>query len=180
VLLQIRFSHVDMASIVPDEPPHCKIFESIMEWGKDQEDVINWAWDSPGGWEGWAQVELHRAFDYSATREDHAYFMPAKRTDLAFNDGPFVMGEDWANVPQECVLLELKCEGANNRAKFKDGVSKDIEKIKGDIKEQWWIKGGCTLHSIALSMSQDGHRELRDLNMRMYNGYSEHNPPFQL
>jgi hypothetical protein len=90
------------------------------------------------------------------------------------------MGKNWGNVPQERVLLELKCEGKNNRAKFKDGVRKDIEKIEGDINKGYWGEGGCTVYSIALSMSDDGHRDLEKLKMRNYNRHSKHNPPFQL
>jgi hypothetical protein len=169
-----------MTSNVLDEPPHSRIFETIMKWGENQKEIIKWAWKSPGGWEGWAQVELYRTFGYSSSREDHAYNLSAKRTDLGFNTGPFVMGKNWGNVPQERVLLELKCEGANNRTKFKDGVRKDIEKIKGDINKEYWGEGGCTVYSIALSMSDDGHRDLEKLEIRNYNRHSKHNPPFQL
>lgn len=171
-----------MAAIA--EPPHFAIFDCIMEWGEEQEDTINWAWLSPGGWEGWAQVELHRAFDYHATREDHAYEHPpgsqGKRSDLAFNDGPFLVSDPDSDHPHENILLELKCESAKNRLKFKEGVRKDLEKIQGDVKEEWWIEGGCTIYAISLSMSQSGHSEMASLGMRNFNVYSEHNPPFQL
>lgn len=173
-----------MASALPDEPPHFQMFEWIMKWGEDQENVVNWAWQSRGGWEGWAQVELHTLFGYNSSREDDAYEMPpymrARRTDLGFFDGPFFMPSNWSRVPWESVLVELKCEGAKNRANFQAGVEDDIEKIKGDIKSQWWERGGCTIYSIALSMSHDGHRELQELGMRRFNEFSDHQPPFQL
>ncbi|PVI03906.1 hypothetical protein DM02DRAFT_213180 [Periconia macrospinosa] len=166
-----------------EEPPHFGMFKNIMEWGEELENTIQWAWQSPGGWEGFAQVELHRAFNYHATREDHAYLHPpgqqGQRTDLAFNEGPFVAQDP--DKPHEKILLELKCEGLNNSRNFKSGVQSDIAKIKQDIKEEWWIERGCTLYAVALSMSEQGHDEMRKLGMKKFNDYCpQHAPPFQL
>ena len=123
-----------MATLYTDLAPHTKLFEEIMEWGEEQEEKINWAWQSPGGWEGWAQVELHFLFP-DTTREDRAYRMPDGktpfRTDLALKEGEYLMGSYSSDPVQERVLLELKCEGAKNRGNFKANVQKDL------IKSSW-------------------------------------------
>ena len=107
-----------------------------MELGEGAEGFIKLAWQSLGGWEPLAQVELPRALGYSATREENTYLMSpgknARKTDLAFINGLFFVKDPL----QECFLIELKCESANNRAKFKDAVRKDIKKTKGDIKKE--------------------------------------------
>lgn len=165
-----------------DQPSHVAIFDNIMGWGEDKEEMIRSAWTSPGGWEGWVQVELYYAFGYSATREDHAYEPPSgrqgQRTDFGFNSGPMVLTQE--KIANESILLELKCEGANNK-NFKDGVAKDLQKIEGGIKEEWWMDGGCTLYAIVLTMSEQGSRDMETLGMKSYYDSSTgHNPPFQL
>ena len=109
----------------PPEPLHIGIFDTIMEWGEEEWDKIKFAWQSSGGWKGWAQVELHYLFQ-GTTREDRAYRMPNNkmplRTDLAFKGGHGLMDTKRSDPVQERVLVELKREWAKNRANFKAGV----------------------------------------------------------
>ena len=172
-----------MATLYTDLAPHTKLFEEIMEWGEEQEEKINWAWQSPGGWEGWAQVELHFLFP-DTTREDRAYRMPDGktpfRTDLALKEGEYLMGSYSSDPVQERVLLELKCEGAKNRGNFKANVQKDLIKIQLDFKDEWWKPGSCSVYSIALSMSDAGDSDLRNLGMANFTSDEDYNPPFRL
>ncbi|KAG7007752.1 protein bimA [Physcia stellaris] len=145
------------------KPVHVAIFEEIMRWGNEGKGKINWAWKSSGGWEGWAQVELHFLFPERPEKKVGSGLLDIK-----------------SNSIQESVIVELKCEGAKNRANFKAGVEQDLVKMQSDFEDEWWKLGSCTVYSIALSMSNAGDRDLRDLGMGKFTSSEGHDPPFRL
>ncbi|KAG7419678.1 hypothetical protein ACKAV7_005336 [Fusarium commune] len=85
------------------------VLNSIAEWVSHKKDIITYAQQTSGGWEGWAQVELAfyltRAHGYQYNegstiwlkRESHVFTNSAQRIDIEIS-GP------------GSLLFELKCE----------------------------------------------------------------------
>ena len=170
-----------MPLLYTDEAVHTAKLEEIMKWGDGEKGKINWAWKSSGGWEGWAQVELHFLFQETTREESYRKLnkkMPL-RADLAFKSGPGLLNIKSDGV-QESVMVELKCEGAKNRANVKSSVELDLVRMQSDFEDECRKLGSSTVYSIALSMSNAGDRDLRDLGMGKFTSSEGHDPPFRL
>ncbi|KAF4985960.1 hypothetical protein FDECE_16203 [Fusarium decemcellulare] len=126
------------------------ILNSIAEWTKEKAEMIDFAYNTAGGWEGWAQVELAaRLFrDHGAhyglnqqnmvRREEKIYASSDKKADIAlYRNGKPTDG---------AYIFELKYESSGNSGKFQAGLEDDMDKVKTDLKPDFknaviWVIG---------------------------------------
>ncbi|KAL1870770.1 hypothetical protein Daus18300_005090 [Diaporthe australafricana] len=142
-----------------------RVDKLIQDWAEKNTIKIVRAYTQKGGWEGWAQVEIATALGesrdssnygdardalkailYKTSREQPVYrpetrttrsLLTLKRRTRVVQKRADVVIESQPPLTKEFVIVELKCEGFHNKDNFVEQVKKDIEKVKGDIKDDF-------------------------------------------
>ncbi len=150
----------------------------IKRWASENIGRIIKAYTQKGGWEGWAQVEIATALsDYrraSFARAGDALRAALTRTlreepvypsTLTAKGGTSqkradIVVEVGGPESREFVIIELKCEGANNSAAFVAATNDDIAKVQGEIREEYkparvWALAFSASEEIAEKMRRD-------------------------
>ncbi|CAM1503614.1 Fc.00g012050.m01.CDS01 [Cosmosporella sp. VM-42] len=140
------------------------ILASIANWAKNEENAerISFAYDTAGGWEGWAQVEIAHQL-----QRDQGYRFASNEHSTILREQPIYQSSERQKADigiyrngdpsKGAFLFELKCESSGNSAAFAREVLKDQEKVNAGLKS---THRPATIWVIGLSYSSEAARKM--------------------
>jgi hypothetical protein len=142
------------------------ILASIAAWAEEKSDMIQFAYNTKGGWEGWAQVELA-----ARLYKDHGYKYGPNQQSKIVREVPIYTSSNRSaadiaiykngDPAQGALIFELKCESYKSTDKFKKNVLLDWEKVTGGLKPEFT---SADIWVIGLAISNDANQAMENIN----------------